>query len=102
LREHVQIAHAAAQDGASGPLSGSSFVFTGKMVAFARSEGEKRVRAKGGSVHSSVTKELTYLVKGADASGPVSSKEKAAQKLIAQGASLRILSEDELLAMLEG
>jgi hypothetical protein len=39
---------------------------------------------------------------GADASGPVSSKEKAAQKLIAQGASLRILSEDELLAMLEG
>jgi len=102
LREHVQIAHVADDGGSEGPLSGKSFVFTGKMVAFARSEGEKRVRAKGASVHSSVTKDLTYLVKGADASGPVSSKEKAAQKLIAQGAPLKILSEDELLAMLDG
>ncbi|WP_394827127.1 NAD-dependent DNA ligase LigA [Pendulispora albinea] len=102
LREHVTIAAPAHQDGgAEGPLSNMSFVFTGKMVAFSRSEAEKRVRALGGAVLSSVTKQLTYLVVGADKSGPKSTKEKAAEKLIGQGATLKVLSEDELLAMLE-
>lgn len=85
-----------------GPLSGKSFVFTGKMVAFARSEGEKRVRALGGSVLSSVSKTLTYLVVGADKSGPKSTKEKAADKAIKDGAPLQIISEDQLLALLGG
>jgi DNA ligase (NAD+) len=86
----------------AGPLSGKSFVFTGKMVAFSRSEGEKRVRALGGQVLSGVNKTLTYLVVGADKSGPMSTKEKAAEKAIKEGAPLKVLSEDELLAMLEG
>jgi DNA ligase (NAD+) len=86
----------------AGPLSGKSFVFTGKMVAFSRSEGEKRVRALGGQVLSGVNKTLTYLVVGADKSGPMSTKEKAAEKAIKDGAPLKVLSEDELLAMLEG
>jgi DNA ligase (NAD+) len=85
-----------------GPFSGKSFVFTGKMLAFSRSEGEKRVRARGGAVQSSVSRELDYLVVGADKSGPKSTKEKAGDKVIAQGAELRIISESELLAMLEG
>jgi DNA ligase (NAD+) len=72
------------------------------MVAFARSEGEKRVRALGGSVLSGVNKTLTYLVVGADKTGPKSTKEKAAEKVIKEGAPLQVLSEDELLAMLEG
>jgi DNA ligase (NAD+) len=86
----------------TGPLAGKSFVFTGKMVAFSRSEGEKRVRALGGAVLSSVSKTLTYLVVGADRSGPKSTKEKAAEKVIKEGASLKLLTEDELRALLEG
>lgn len=85
-----------------GLLAGKSFVFTGKLVAFARSEAEKRVRAAGGAVLSSVTKELTYLVVGADKSGGPSTKQKAADKLILAGAPLVILSEDEVMAMLSG
>ncbi len=84
-----------------GPLSGKSFVFTGKMVIFSRSEGEKRVRALGGSVLSAVSKTLTYLVVGADKAGPKSAKEKAAEKVTKDGAPLVVLSEDELLAMLD-
>jgi DNA ligase (NAD+) len=84
-----------------GPLSGQSFVFTGKMLAFSRSEGEKRVRALGGAVLSGVTAGLTYLVVGGDKTGPKSAKEKAAEKLIAKGAPLRLLSETELLEALE-
>ncbi|WP_394839086.1 NAD-dependent DNA ligase LigA [Pendulispora rubella] len=103
LRAHVTIVAPAHHEGdGEGPLANLSFVFTGKMVAFSRSEAEKRVRTLGGAVLSSVTKQLTYLVVGADKSGPKSTKEKAAEKLIGQGAPLKVLSEDELLAMLEG
>lgn len=101
LCKHVTVEAEADAGGATeGPLSGKSFVFTGKMVAFSRSEGEKRVRALGGSVLSGVNKTLTYLVVGADKTGPMSSKEKAAQKVIKEGAPLQVLSEDELLATL--
>jgi DNA ligase (NAD+) len=102
LRAHVEITGPATTGGAEGALSGKSFVFTGKMMNVARSEAEKRVRALGGGVLSAVNKSLTYLVVGADRSGPKSTKEKAADKLIGQGAPIRILSEEELLAMLEG
>ncbi|MBL8739824.1 MAG: NAD-dependent DNA ligase LigA, partial [Myxococcales bacterium] len=92
---------APAKGGSTGPLAGKSFVFTGKMVAFARSEGEKRVRALGGAVLGSVAKGLDYLVVGADKTGGPSTKQKAADKLIAAGASLKIIGEDEYLAMVE-
>ncbi len=71
------------------------------MVAFARSDGEKKVQARAGDVHSSVTKNLTYLVVGADKSGPKSTKEKAAEKLLKDGATLRVIDEAEFLAMLD-
>jgi DNA ligase (NAD+) len=102
LLAHVTLTQGADEsEGVMGPLSGKSFVFTGKMLAFSRSEGEKRVRAKGGAVLSGVTAGLTYLVVGADKTGPKSAKEKAAEKLIAKGAPLKLLSESELLAELE-
>lgn len=97
LRAHIALRGPAAQ--VEGTLTGKSFVFTGKMVAFARSEGEKIVRALGGDVLSSVTKNLTYLVVGADKSGPASSKEKAAEKLLAQGAPLQVIDEATFLKL---
>jgi DNA ligase (NAD+) len=99
---HVTLTEDSSEAGtAFGPLSGKSFVFTGKMLAFSRSEGEKRVRALGGAVLSGVTSGLTYLVIGADKTGPKSAKEKAAEKLIAKGAPLKLLTESELLAEIE-
>ncbi|MBP9114499.1 MAG: NAD-dependent DNA ligase LigA, partial [Polyangiaceae bacterium] len=99
LLKYVKFEARALSGGESGPLAGKSFVFTGKMVAFARNEGEKRVRNAGGSVLSSVTKALDYLVIGADKEGGKSTKEKAADKLVAEGGKLKILSEDEFLQM---
>ena len=102
LRKHVTTVSPSAEGGATGPLTGKSFVFTGKMVGMSRGEAEKRVRALGGGVLSAVNGALTYLVVGADKTGPKSTKEKAAEKLIGQGATLRVLSEDELVVILEG
>lgn len=83
---------------AGGALAGKSFVFTGKLVAFSRDEAETLARSLGGAVHSGVTRTLDYLVVGAGKGAP-STKQKAADKLIAAGAALRILTEDEFLAL---
>jgi DNA ligase (NAD+) len=99
LRAHVKIAEESA-GATDGPLSGKSFVFTGKLVALARSDAEKRVQRAGGAVLSSVTSSLTYLVVGADKSGGPSTKQKKADKLISEGAPIQIVSEDQLLTML--
>ncbi|MFO0612305.1 MAG: NAD-dependent DNA ligase LigA [Polyangiaceae bacterium] len=99
LRKHITFREP--EGGAQGgPWSGKSFVFTGKMVAFARSDGEKRVRERGGEVLSSVTKTLHYLVIGADKTGPKSAKEKAAEKILKEGGALEVISEEQFLAML--
>ena len=61
------------------PLAGKSFCFTGELNTLKRKEAEAMVQAKGGTVKSSVTKGLTYLVTNTPDSG--SSKNKKAQEL---------------------
>ena len=103
LLQHVTVlageaAPAPAEDGA---LAGKSFVFTGTLEAFTREVAQDRVKALGGEVPSGVTKALTYLVVGAGR-GAKSSKQKKAEELIAAGAPLTILSEDEFLKLVGG
>lgn len=93
-----EAAPAPAEDGA---LAGKSFVFTGTLEAFTREVAQDRVKALGGEVPSGVTKALTYLVVGAGR-GAKSSKQKKAEELIAAGAPLTILSEDEFLKLVGG
>jgi len=52
----------------AGPLSGASFCFTGEL-AMKRSEAEALVRSLGGTVKTSVTKDLSYLVTNDRGSG---------------------------------
>jgi DNA ligase (NAD+) len=85
------------------PLGGRSFVFTGKMATLDRRAAQGRVIALGGTAPDSVTKHTTDLVVGDDKSdGKKSTKEKAAEKLIAAGAPLAIMSESDFLALVEG
>jgi DNA ligase (NAD+) len=75
-----------------GPLSGQSFVVTGTLAAFGRSEAEGRIRALGGAVGSSVTKATDCLVVG----------ETPGSKLAkAQQYGTKVLNEREFLALLK-
>jgi DNA ligase (NAD+) len=88
--------------GNTGPLSGQSFVFTGKMATLERKAAQEKVESLGGSAPDSVTKATTYLVIGDDKSdGKKSSKEKTADKLVAAGAPLKVIAESEFLKMVE-
>lgn len=103
LLQHVKVlkGEPAPAPAADGALAGKSFVFTGTLEAFTREEAQARVQALGGETPSGVNKALSYLVVGAGR-GAKSSKQKKAEELIAGGAALTILSEDEFEKLVGG
>ncbi|HET7898631.1 MAG TPA: NAD-dependent DNA ligase LigA, partial [Flavisolibacter sp.] len=76
-----------------GTLSGQSFLFTGTLNKLKRSDAEKMVEEAGGKLLSGVSSKLDYLIVGEDAG----SKLEKAKKI----ASIRILSEDDFLQLLQ-
>jgi DNA ligase (NAD+) len=59
---------------ATGPLDGTSWVFTGSLSSMSRDEAKERVRSLGADVSESVSKKTTFVVVGED---PGSKAEKA-------------------------
>jgi DNA ligase (NAD+) len=83
-----------------GRLAGKSFLFTGALSELDRKTAQQRVQALGGIAASSVTKSLDYLVLGGEGERK-SSKLERAERLIAEGAPLKILSEREFVELIE-
>jgi len=77
------------------PLKGFSFCFTGELKNMKRNQAEERVKGLGGSVKSTVVKDLNYLVTNDTGSG--SAKNEKARKM-----GVEIIDEDKFLALLSG
>lgn len=77
-----------------GPLSGKSFCFTGELSSLKRAQAEELVKSLGGSIKSSITKDLKYLVTNDPGSG--SSKNKKAASL-----GIPLLDEESFLNLIK-
>ncbi len=83
---------------------GKKFMFTGKLADMQRSQAQSKVTSIGGINAGSVSADLDFLVVGDDGSplfggGAKGDKILKAEKLIAQGSSLKIISETEFVKM---
>lgn len=76
---------------ALGKLSGKTFVITGTLDSMSREEAGQKIRALGGKVGSSVSKETSYVLAGED---PGSKYDKA------QELGIAVLNEKEFLEMI--
>lgn len=81
------------------------FVFTGELSGIARKDAMQEVVNKGGILQSSVNKKLDYLVLGVQdlkivGKDGMSSKERKAKEFISAGIPIKILNEQEFIALL--
>jgi DNA ligase (NAD+) len=81
---------AAAPSGDS-PFGGLTFVVTGTLSAFSRSEAEARIKGLGGKVTSSVTKKTNYVVAGESPGSKVATAEKLGTPILDEASFLRLL-----------
>ena len=76
-----------------GPLSGKTFMLTGKLEGISRAEAKSLIEQKAGSIVSTVSKKLNYLIVG----------EKATKKKIdiAKKLNIKILSQEDWIKLLK-
>lgn len=77
-----------------GKLAGKSFCFTGELLTMKRADAQNLVKAAGGTIKSSVTKDLSYLVTNDTTSG--SSKNIKAASL-----GIPVISEQDFLELIK-
>jgi len=74
-----------------GALQGKTFVFTGVLKKYARSEAAQKVEALGGKVGSNLTKKTDYLVVGEDPGSKLNEAEKLGVKVIGEEDFLKLV-----------
>lgn len=83
----------------TGPFSDKKVLFTGSMVEMERKEGQHMVEKKGGTIATSMSRDIDYLVVGDG--GGAGSKLTKAKKLVKEGAKVKIIGEKEFIKMIK-
>jgi DNA ligase (NAD+) len=78
---------------ADGPLSGLTFVVTGRLDAMSRTDAESLIKQHGGTIGSSVTKKTDYLVVGAEPGSKLARAQSLGTTILDEDAFLQFLSE---------
>ena len=91
LSSIVRIQKEASVKKESKAFAGKTFVLTGSLKTMTRDEAKEKIRALGGDVSGSVSKNTDYVVAGAEAG----SKEDKAREL-----GVKIITEEEFMSML--
>jgi len=76
-----------------GPLTGKSFIITGKLDTMPRSAAEKWIEKHGGTVLPSVSKKLSYLVVGDDPGSKLAKAKKLGIETITEKQLFEMVSE---------
>ncbi len=76
---------------ASDEFAGLTFVLTGTMESMSREEAGEQIRARGGSVSSSVSKNTSYVVAGEKAGSKLTKAEELGVKVLDEAAFLKLL-----------
>jgi DNA ligase (NAD+) len=74
------------------PLAGKTFVVTGTLSGFSRSESESRIKDLGGKVTSSVTKNTDYLVVGESPGSKLAAAEKLGTEVLDEEKFVELLA----------
>ncbi len=93
LLRHVTVAPFVPHAAVVSPVTGKTVVFTGKLEQLGRSEAKAQAERLGAKVSGSVSAKTDYVIAGADAG----SKLTNAQKL-----GVKVLTEDEWIALIKG
>jgi DNA ligase (NAD+) len=75
----------------SDEFAGLTFVLTGTMESLSRDEAGEQIRARGGAVTSSVSKNTSYVVAGEKAGSKLSKAEELGVKVLDEAAFLKLL-----------
>jgi len=81
--------------GGSNELEGLTFVLTGSLETMTREEGGDKIRARGGKVSSSVSKNTSYLVAGTSAGSKLAKAEKLGVTILNEEQFVALLGSDE-------
>ncbi|MGV3626289.1 MAG: NAD-dependent DNA ligase LigA [Betaproteobacteria bacterium] len=88
----VRYQSVAPQAAVSGAVAGKTFVLTGALPGLSRDDAKARIEAAGGKVTGSVSKKTDFVVAGSDAGSKLDK---------AQALGIRIIDEQQLIALLE-
>ena len=76
-----------------GPLSGQSFLLTGRLTSMTRSAAEEDIKRLGGKIATGVSKSLTHLIVGEDPGSKLAKAQKAGVAIHDEEWLLNLLKE---------